>query len=200
MIDARSDSEPSIFWTEFPISPTSYGFRKVTCRGFANAINGAPEWLEASPGGRSPSHDVLAYIGLNDIRYMIFVVTAIEADYVLLPISRRNSIAAQLNLFRLTSCRRIRSTDPEPSSLSAFAPQAQLPMLHAPTVKHFLDHQFPRFAFERAFEEAEEEPLVIFAYVWCHRSTQVADLYSSVRCNTIKFAPAPDTFGILQHV
>ena len=56
------------------------GYRKITYKGLANAINGAAWWLHQTLG---PGHnfETLAYIGPNDFRYNVFILGAVKAGY-----------------------------------------------------------------------------------------------------------------------
>ena len=82
VVDQRARNEPESLYAEYPISATSYqeGYRKITYRDFANAINGVAWWLHKTLG---PGKDCepLAYIGPNDLRYPALVLGAVKAGY-----------------------------------------------------------------------------------------------------------------------
>ena len=82
LVDSIAESEPESTWCEFPSSPSTYddGYRKITYKQLANAVNGAASWLEKTLG-RGKNFETLAYIGSNDPRYPIFVLGAVKAGY-----------------------------------------------------------------------------------------------------------------------
>lgn len=82
MVDDLARLTPSAVWVEMPISTTSYehGFRKITYRMLANAVNGVAWWMRRTLG---PGHDfeTLAYFGPWDIRYVLLLLGAVKAGY-----------------------------------------------------------------------------------------------------------------------
>lgn len=82
VVDGMAVTRPQAIVAELPISATSYesGYRKVTWRAFANAVNGAAWWLtkEFGPG---KDFQTLAYMGWNDIRYTVLILGAVKAGY-----------------------------------------------------------------------------------------------------------------------
>ena len=82
VIDQRAQIEPGTSFVEVPVSSTTYeaGYKPVNYRQFANAINGAAWWLEKELG-KGQSHETLAYIGPNDLRYLILIVAAVKVGY-----------------------------------------------------------------------------------------------------------------------
>ena len=73
---------PHAIYAETPASPTTYdnGWRKITYSALANAINGVA-WLLHDKLGRGTKHDTVAYIGPNDIAYIIRILRATKAGY-----------------------------------------------------------------------------------------------------------------------
>lgn len=60
--------------------PLTDGFREISHKTFANAINRAAWWLENSLG-RSVSFEAIGYMGVNDLRYQILFSSAIKSGY-----------------------------------------------------------------------------------------------------------------------
>lgn len=56
------------------------GFMDITYHDFATAIDGMAYWLEERMG-RSSSFETLAYMGLSDMAYFIFLVAACKVGY-----------------------------------------------------------------------------------------------------------------------
>lgn len=82
IIDGMAKTRPEAVYAEIPRSLTSYdaGFRKITYRDLANAINGVA-WLLEKLLGRAKEHETLAYIGPNDLGYIFMVLGAVKAGY-----------------------------------------------------------------------------------------------------------------------
>lgn len=81
LVDNKANQDPDLLYAEVPLSTTSFdaGFRKITYRKFANAIDGFAWWiLKAFGPGNSKT---LSYIGPNDLRHNILLLGSIKAGY-----------------------------------------------------------------------------------------------------------------------
>lgn len=79
-IDELARQDPNCVWISIPSARPIKGFRDVTWAEGANAINRAAWWLESKLGygsGQAP----VAYIGPQDIRYIILLVAAIKTKH-----------------------------------------------------------------------------------------------------------------------
>jgi acyl-CoA synthetase (AMP-forming)/AMP-acid ligase II len=91
IIDNLATSHPEKVFCEYPVSPTSYdhGYRSISYRDFANAINGMAHWIVDTLGARGDSEaqgqekvfQTLVYLGPHDVRYVILLVAAVKAGY-----------------------------------------------------------------------------------------------------------------------
>lgn len=86
IVDHLAKLTPDAPYALYPNSPFTYdeGYRTVSYKDFANAINGLAWWLSNSLGP-STNFDVVAYIGPNDVRYTALVLGAIKSGYVVPP-------------------------------------------------------------------------------------------------------------------
>ena len=57
------------------------GFEDITYSRLANAVNKAAWWLEKEVG-RSETHESIAYLAPQDIRYIVFLIAAAKVGYV----------------------------------------------------------------------------------------------------------------------
>lgn len=92
IVDRVARLTPDAPYALYPNHPLSYshGYRTVTYKDLANAVNGLAWWLNKNLGS-SQQFDVLAYVGPNDVRYTALVLGAIKAGYVVRLIrTRRN--------------------------------------------------------------------------------------------------------------
>ena len=85
IIDRRATLEPAAIYAEYPVSTTSYedGYRSITYKDLANAVNGIAWWLQQNIGpGKDNVKEALAYMGPNDIRYPALIVGAAKVGYM----------------------------------------------------------------------------------------------------------------------
>ena len=82
IVDGMSKVKPSAIYAEIPNNFDTYdgGYRSITYRALANAINGVAWSLEGMLG-KSQDHQTLAYIGPNDIAYVMMILGAVKAGY-----------------------------------------------------------------------------------------------------------------------
>lgn len=82
LVDKRARLTPDAVYAEYPVSTLTYyeGYRSITYRDFANAVNGAARWL-ANTLGPGENFETLAYIGPNDLRYPALILGAVKAVY-----------------------------------------------------------------------------------------------------------------------
>lgn len=82
LVDKRAALTPDTIYSEYPVSTLTYaeGYRKITYRDLANAVNGAAAWL-INTLGPGKDFETLAYIGPNDIRYPALILGAVKAGY-----------------------------------------------------------------------------------------------------------------------
>lgn len=81
IVDHYAKVKPDAIYAEYPVSLMSYddGYRPITFKAFANAINGIAWWLteKLGPG----DGETLAYVGPNDLRYPALVLGAVKVGY-----------------------------------------------------------------------------------------------------------------------
>ncbi len=80
-IDELAQHEPERVWLSIPASRPADGFKNITWATGANAIDRAAWWIESTLGKRDGKSTV-AYIGPQDMRYLILLVAAIKAGYI----------------------------------------------------------------------------------------------------------------------
>ena len=82
IVDGMAAARPEALYAEIPSSYTSYdqGYRKITYRELANAVNGIA-WLLTKELGRGQDFETLAYVGPNDLSYPIIILGAVKAGY-----------------------------------------------------------------------------------------------------------------------
>ncbi|TVY18185.1 Non-canonical non-ribosomal peptide synthetase FUB8 [Lachnellula arida] len=161
VVDILAKCKPHEVHAEYPASSFSYkaGYLKVTYSDLANAVNGIAWWLQKTLG--PGNFEKLAYIGPNDLRYPVLVLGAIKAGYVMFLPSPRNSIVAQISLFKKLKCSIILVTDPHLPPTMAIIEAIELHKLEVPSVSQLLDIEYPPFDYTKTYEEAYLEPIFI---------------------------------------
>ncbi|KAJ9609951.1 hypothetical protein H2200_006281 [Cladophialophora chaetospira] len=159
-IDEIAQSDPERAWASIPLSSDlSVGYRDVSFRTFARAINRAAWFLETT-FGRPAASVTIAYIGKSDMRYHILSMAAAKTGYQILFSSHINSLAAHLNLLELCDCHSFLSAPGVDVSdiLSA------RPMRHGvcPELNDLLDSSsVDEYPMHKTFEQAANDTFLI---------------------------------------
>ena len=80
LIDQYSKEAPERVWASVPQdeSDLAKGFKDITYRRLANAVNHASWWLDRALGKSNGSFETFAYAGPKDLRYPILAVAAVK--------------------------------------------------------------------------------------------------------------------------
>ncbi|KAL2151784.1 hypothetical protein VTH82DRAFT_6882 [Thermothelomyces myriococcoides] len=164
IVDERAETEPNREWVSIPISSNPKdGWQKITYRQAANAINRIAHKLANTTGRpKDGEFPTVAYIGPNDVRYVIFALGAVKAGYQALFISPRNSQEGQLNLFELTNCHIIWFDAMYKDAAQSWVQQRDMHAIMAfPAAAWFPDEHIEPYPYNKTFEQAEWDPLLI---------------------------------------
>ncbi|KAI1134702.1 acetyl-CoA synthetase-like protein [Hypoxylon sp. FL0543] len=139
------------------------GWKAVTFKEYANAINYNARKIVETCGTPSPgSFPTIAYIGPNDARYVVILVGAIKAGYKVLFISPRNSQEGQINLFEKTDCRIIAFAKQQRALIQPWLKEREMKAIEVdPVEEWFPEEEVEHFPYEKTFEEAEWEPMIV---------------------------------------
>ncbi|SPO06339.1 related to nonribosomal peptide synthetase MxcG (component of the myxochelin iron transport regulon) [Cephalotrichum gorgonifer] len=164
IIDGHAMNNPSRTWLLTPrSSDPADGWKPVTFKDGSKAIDRiAHKIIETSGHPPSGEFPTIAYIGPNDIRYIIFMFGAIKAGYQALFISPRNSHEGQMNLFHRTNCNTICF---DFSFRKVVQPLLQerdmLSIMASPVDQWFPQEEVPHFPYEKSFDQARWEPFTV---------------------------------------
>lgn len=75
--------------------------------------------------------------------------------------SPRNSIPAHQNLFKLTNCEVLVTSNPQPPFIKPILASTKLKVLEIPQVGELFSKTYPVFPYTKTFEEARNDPLVV---------------------------------------
>ncbi|PWY95993.1 acetyl-CoA synthetase-like protein [Aspergillus sclerotioniger CBS 115572] len=165
VIDATARETPDVECLSVPRTNNPRdGWKPVSWAQVAHAVDYVAHMLLNQAGHPAPgTFPTVAYIGLEDPRYPIFIVGAVKAGYQALFISPRNSVEAQLNLFNKTQCNLL-YYDPQ----YAFAVQPWVngrPGMKSVPITQWDDwvnaEGVTPFPYTKTFEEAEWDPYVV---------------------------------------
>ena len=113
-IDGRARTTPDERFAVIPQgSDLSSGFRNISMKDLAAAVNSMCWWIESTIGP-AKYRETLAYLGNNDIRYFIFMIACQKTGYqVGKTVSIKFLEASLIHVFhRLSSLRRGTPTKP----------------------------------------------------------------------------------------
>ncbi|KAL4409870.1 male sterility protein [Colletotrichum abscissum] len=164
IIDERAAYEPNLtcFSTPYTSEPRD-GWRVVTYRDFANAINYITHFLLDNCGVPAPNtFPTIAYIGPNDARYCIMTVACIKAGYKALFVSPRNPLEAQLNLFKLSDCRLVVRPPSHQSVVEFWVKHWDMKQIEIEPLHDILSKpQVPNVPYTKTAAEAEWDPFLV---------------------------------------
>ncbi|KAI1413959.1 acetyl-CoA synthetase-like protein [Hypoxylon sp. FL1857] len=139
------------------------GWKAVTFKEYANSINYIAHRIIETCGTPSPgSFPTIAYIGPNDARYVVILVGAIKAGYKVLFISPRNSQEGQINLFNKTDCRILAFAKQQRALIQPWSRERDMKTIEVdPVEMWFPEQEVDHFPYEKTFEKAEWEPMMV---------------------------------------
>ncbi|KAI3318574.1 acetyl-CoA synthetase-like protein [Xylariaceae sp. AK1471] len=148
----------------FAFSKTEHpqdGFTGVSSRCFANAINRAAWWLVEKIGQPS-NFETVAYIGSNDIRYLLFMFGAIKVGYKMLFTSPRNNLDGHLNVLEKSDCQIFLSASDAHTDVQPILERRPMRTLIAPTLNELLDSSpVETYPYNKTFEDARHDPCLV---------------------------------------
>ncbi|KAL6713342.1 hypothetical protein ACLMJK_008807 [Lecanora helva] len=162
VVDRIAKVTPDSVYAELPRSPVdlSQGFRQVTYRDFANAINGIA-WFLRTNLGPSETFETLTYIGPNDLRHNLLLLGSVKAGYKMLCTSPRYSSLGQVHLMKLVDCKTMLVPSERPPVIDSILKEYEMRMLEIPELDELLGHSYPDYPFDKKFADARNGPLVV---------------------------------------
>ncbi|OTA63356.1 nonribosomal peptide synthetase, partial [Hypoxylon sp. EC38] len=164
IIDEIAKTDPGREVFSIPRSSDPHdGWKAVTFKEYANAINYIAHRIIETCGVPSPgSFPTIAYIGPNDARYVVILLGAVKAGYKILFISPRNSLEGQINLFNKTDCRIITFASQQRTLVQPWLKERDMMAIEVnPVEEWFPDYDIEHFPYEKTFDEAEWEPMMV---------------------------------------
>ncbi|RAH54357.1 NRPS-like enzyme [Aspergillus piperis CBS 112811] len=161
IFDHYAQVKPEAIYAEYPVNPMTYeeGYRLITYKALANAINGVAGWLTKTLG--PGTGETLAYLGPNDLRYPALVLGAVKAGYCMFLTSPRNSAVAHQSLFIKLGCTTLLAPSPRPPFIAGIVDAHSVKVVDVPSMAELLATQYPVFPYHKTYPEAAHDRLVI---------------------------------------
>ncbi|KAM5346106.1 hypothetical protein ACJ41O_009111 [Fusarium nematophilum] len=138
------------------------GYRDITARMMANAVNRAAWFLERKLC-KSDSFQTICYLGPSDLRYPILLAAASKAGYKTFWTSPRNSLEAHLRLMEATECSIFLTPAAMPPGVDEIVGRLHMRHVVVPEQNDWLDatEDVEIYKFNKAYDHARLEPLTI---------------------------------------
>ncbi|KAJ5130112.1 uncharacterized protein N7515_006151 [Penicillium bovifimosum] len=163
-VDSRAAATPSQRFAVIPQgSETSNGFREISIKDLAQAVNAMSWWIESTIGPAT-SRETLAYMGGNDIRYFIFLLACQKTGYQAFLPSPRNADEAHVHLLKVTNCTKFFFSEERQALVSGI--QALVPGLNLfqlPSVETIFSDEsgLRHYPYSKSYAEAEDDTICI---------------------------------------
>ncbi|KIW90834.1 uncharacterized protein Z519_08617 [Cladophialophora bantiana CBS 173.52] len=141
----------------------SLGFRDITVRQFADAVDRAA-WYIHREIGPTNTFETLTYVGPNDLCYPIIAVAAGKVGYKIFYTSTRNSFEAHKSLLQATDCKVIATPSRIPAGIAPVIDRLKLRHLVFPGVLHWLygtSEETRPYPFDRSFDQGRLDPFMV---------------------------------------
>ncbi|KAI1078021.1 nonribosomal peptide synthetase [Whalleya microplaca] len=165
VIDEIANSDPQREAFSIPRShdDPKEGWRAISFKEYANAVNRvAHRIIETCGKPAAGSFPTIAYIGPNDARYVVLLVSAVKAGYKALFISPRNSQEGQMSLFDKTDCHFISFPKSYRQVVQPWLQERGMKAVEvAPIEAWFPEEEVEPFTYDRTFQQAEWDPFVV---------------------------------------
>ncbi|MCJ1465426.1 hypothetical protein MMC07_004044 [Pseudocyphellaria aurata] len=166
LIDRYSKESPERVWASVPQDESNLakGFKDITYRNLANAVNHASWWLDASLGKSNGSFETFAYAGPKDLRFPILAVAAVKVGRQILLPSPFATREAQLHVLHVTKCQAyLHPTSMETAIENLIAEEPNIQRISVPEVHEWVNEEEAQsYNYEKSWDEAKLDPWMIF--------------------------------------
>lgn len=163
LVDQIAMSEPDRIWCFTPKSDNNlqHGWHGITFKQAANAVNRIAHRIEKDVG-RSNTFETLAYIGPNDLRYVIFTLATIKTGHQALFISPRNAIEGQLSLFEKTNCNHLNYASSMQRLVAPWLARRDMKTIVVGELAEWLDEtKVPPYPYHKTWDQCHTDPFAV---------------------------------------
>ncbi|KAF2995268.1 hypothetical protein E8E13_004033 [Curvularia kusanoi] len=154
---------PELIYSEYPCSSNIVdGYRKITFREVANAVHATAWWLEHHVGkpAANDGSETLIYMGPNDLRYAILVLSSVLVGYkMLFPTPKYGTEAVTRLISSVNGSVMLVPSETSPV-VSEVLLQRPMHTLDFPAVEYLLTASTTPYTWTKTFEVSKNEPLV----------------------------------------
>jgi acyl-coenzyme A synthetase/AMP-(fatty) acid ligase len=171
--------EPNKAIASIPIgSEIEDGFRDISARMMADAVNRAAWFLEVELG-RCDDFQTICYLGPSDLRYPILLSAAAKVGYKTFWTSPRNSLAGHLALLEAVECKIFLTPNVIPPGMGEIIGQLQMRHLVVPEQDSWINptQDVALYRYEKTYDQARMDPLTVI-----HTSGSTGTISSSRSC------------------
>jgi acyl-coenzyme A synthetase/AMP-(fatty) acid ligase len=161
--DRIADNEPDRVVASIAIgSEVKDGYRDITARCLADAINRAAWFLE-SELGKSDAFETLCYLGPSDLRYPILMAAASKVGYKTFWTSPRNSFEGHIKLMEATECTIFLTPSATPPGVAQVVQRLHMRHIIIPEQSMWLDSMEPvkHYPFDKTYTQCSHDPLTV---------------------------------------
>ncbi|KAH9866909.1 hypothetical protein IAQ61_007498 [Plenodomus lingam] len=189
IIDDNARNQPNRACFSIPkCDALEHGFRDITWRMYANAINKTAYFIEREIG-RSTSFETVMYLGFPDIRCFIILVALIKTGHKALFSSYHNSLAAHTDLIQRTNCTVLLHTHGLP--VAGILEKNRMKSVRMVELEALINETpIENYPYTKSFEEAKYEPCFMVhtsgasgmpkPVLWTHWSLSTIDAHNLV--------------------
>jgi acyl-CoA synthetase (AMP-forming)/AMP-acid ligase II len=137
------------------------GFQTITADQFLRAVDFTAHWLDNQLHGFAPN-ETIAFVGIQDFRYMILNVAAMKTEHPLLLPSPRNAVVNTVSLMRATNCTRLLYTPELTQHVSSLVETVEsLRTCEIPTFKEMLEGPHQPYTYNATWENNKNDVALI---------------------------------------
>lgn len=166
LIDQYSKEAPERVWASVPQDENNLakGFKDITYRHLANAINRASWWLDAALGKSNGNFETFAYAGPKDMRFPILAVAAVKVGRQILLPSAFATREAQLHVLDVTKCQAyLHPQSMQRAIESLIAERGNIQRVLVPEVHEWVNEDEAQpYGYVKGWDEAKLDPWIIF--------------------------------------
>ncbi|OAQ97692.1 hypothetical protein LLEC1_03573 [Akanthomyces lecanii] len=164
VVDETAKAHPDRAWIFAPRSSDERdGWKAITWRQHANAVNRTANWLVEQLG--KPEHKTfpsIAYVGPNDARYLALFGAASKAGYQIMFPSTRNNTESQASLLRVTECQKLLHSKEYAKRVQPWVQESGVGAMEMLSLEQVMDDApAPVHSYNETFDSAEFDPVVI---------------------------------------
>ncbi|KAJ5766758.1 uncharacterized protein N7511_004374 [Penicillium nucicola] len=159
VIDSLAEAHPEKKVCSMPGSSNSpETYVDLSVQQLAHAVNFMAWWIEKEFGKSDSYNETLAYLGSNDVRYLVIVIACNKTGYKPLLSSTRNSQAAHVRLFEMTNCSKLAFSSEKRQKAGEICSAApHVSSLEVPSLADMMSQDTSLYPFVGTYEDVKDK-------------------------------------------